>query len=70
MLDQPTVTVKIDPLGRSTVEAINFMGTSCEQATQGIEKALAGGKVNVSKVIKPEWHEQEQVGEVLHQQSW
>lgn len=70
MSEQPTITVKIDPLGRSTVEANNFTGTGCEAATQGIEKALAGGKANVSKVIKPEWHEAEQAGQEVHQKSW
>lgn len=54
-----TINVKIDPLGRATIEANGFTGTSCETATQGIEKALSGGKLEATKVIKPEWNETE-----------
>ena len=70
MSEAPTVSVKIDPLGRATVEANNFTGASCEQATDGIEKALAGSKGNVTKTYKDSWHEQEQAGQEVHNLSW
>lgn len=64
------VVVTIDALGRPSIEAIGFTGTACETATKGIENALAGGKAEVKKEIKPEWHEQEKAGQELHQRSW
>lgn len=68
-MDGQNITVKIDPLGRSTIEANGFTGNSCEAATSDIEKALTGGEVKVSKEIKPEWHETESAGQV-QEQTW
>jgi Protein of unknown function (DUF2997). len=39
---QKTITVTIQPDGHSVVEANNFKGVGCAQATQAIELALAG----------------------------
>lgn len=35
-----TITVTIDPSGKSTVEADGFTGKSCTEATLALEKAL------------------------------
>ena len=53
---QKTVTVTIDPLGNPTVEANNFNGQGCTQATESLEKALSGGKAgSLKREYKPEW---------------
>jgi len=54
-MEPKRVTVKIDQLGRPTVEAHGFQGVGCEAATKPIEGALAGGQ-GVDRVLKPEWH--------------
>lgn len=56
-MSERKISVKIDPLGRPTIEAHGFAGQGCEEATKSIEEALAGGDAQVSKVIKDEWHE-------------
>lgn len=43
----PEVRVVIGPDGSITVEAVNFTGPSCEEATRAIEQAL--GKVTERK---------------------
>jgi hypothetical protein len=39
---QKTITVTIAPDGHSVIEANNFKGQGCAQATEAIELALAG----------------------------
>jgi hypothetical protein len=57
-MSQERIKLKIDHLGRPTIEAIGFTGTSCAAATSGIEKALAGaGEGERSVVLKPEFYE-------------
>ena len=62
------VIIKIDQLGRPTIEAQNFAGVGCEAATAPIEKALAGGS-GVTRVLKPEWHNEETAAEQVRE-SW
>ncbi len=52
------ITVSISPLGASKIEAHNFSGGACTDATKAIETALAGSG-GVDRVIKPEWYEAE-----------
>lgn len=56
----PEIKVTISPLGLAKVDAQGFTGTSCADATKGIENALSGGEVSSSRVLKTEWYEQEQ----------
>ena len=48
------VVVTIRPSGKVNVEAMNFQGVGCTEATEQIEIAL-GSKVDRS--YKPEYHE-------------
>jgi hypothetical protein len=57
MTDQQTISVQIDPLGRSRIEANGFAGAGCEAATEKLEKVLSGSGFNATKTIKDEWHE-------------
>lgn len=50
-----TVEITIDPLGNPKIEAIGFNGQGCTDATEAIEKALAGGNGKVTREYKPEW---------------
>lgn len=65
---QKRITVKIDPMGNSTVEANGYNGVGCEAATSALEGALAGGK-GFSRVLKPEWqnpaHEETEIGQTV-----
>lgn len=38
------INITISPMGNPTVEAVGFIGTSCDAATKPIEDALSGGK--------------------------
>ena len=53
------VTIVIDPLGNPTVEGHNFTGTSCAEATEKIEAALAMGTGQCERTYKDSWHETE-----------
>jgi hypothetical protein len=66
--DQKKVTIKIDPLGRPTIEAHGFAGVGCEAATAPIEKALAGGNGVDVREFKPERYAEEQSEQA--RQSW
>jgi hypothetical protein len=51
------IKIKIDPVGRSTVDAVGFMGGSCKDATKNILAALgAGDPAKVKVEDKPEIH--------------
>jgi hypothetical protein len=60
-----SITVTIDPMGNPKVEANNFHGVGCEDATRPIEEALAGKNISFDRVLKPEHNategQQEQV---------
>jgi hypothetical protein len=60
------ISVKIDKLGRPTVEAIGFNGVGCTSATQGLEQALAGGNGVDVREYKPEHSNVEAEQERLH----
>lgn len=45
------IVVEIDKDGKTTVDAIGFSGTSCEDATRAIEQALGAPK---KRSLKPE----------------
>ena len=49
-----TIEVTVSPTGTITVEAVNFKGADCEQATRFLEAAL--GQVD-AKTRKPEFHQ-------------
>lgn len=68
-MTEQKLKLKIDPLGRPTVEADGFNGIGCEAATAGIEAALSSGDVKVSREIKDEWHQTEEAG-VHQEQHW
>jgi hypothetical protein len=50
----PQVIVDIDPTGNSTIEAQGVTGSSCQDLTRNIERAL--GKTT-GDVKKPEFHQ-------------
>lgn len=58
------IKITIDPMGVPKVDAIGFKGANCADATKVIEKALAGGAGEMSQVMKPEWHETEDIVQV------
>ena len=67
MTDEPRrIKVKIDPLGKPTVEAVGFMGMGCTDATAPIERALAGGSGGVTREFKQEWSQTGEAEEELN----
>lgn len=70
MSDQK-ITLTIDPMGNPKIEAFGFTGGKCANATEAIEKALAGTGKPMTRELKPEWHESEGAGnEVQQHQTW
>lgn len=57
------IAVRIDKLGRPTVEAIGFNGVGCTEATKSIEEALAGNVGIETREFKPEYDAMETEGE-------
>jgi len=55
-MSERKIIVTVDALGKPTIEAVGFNGVGCSDATKAIEMALAGGDGEVSRVLKPEWH--------------
>ncbi len=53
------VVVKIDAYGNPTIDAQNFAGVGCEQATRYLEAQLAGN-VSVDRSFKPEYYGEDQ----------
>jgi len=53
---EKTITIKIDPLGRATVDGQNFEGMECDAAMAPIERALAGDGGGSSRDDKPEYY--------------
>lgn len=68
-MSERRIKIKIDPLGRATVEAEGFAGCGCTDATKPIVEALAGGG-KVETVHKPEFFEAESAEDKIEQQSW
>lgn len=64
------IKVIIDKAGNPVIEALNFDGCGCTEATKSIEEALAGnGEVSVD--YKPEWANMEtNENEQEVEQSW
>ena len=52
---KPTIEIIIQPTGQIRVDAIDFKGADCEQATKYLEEAL--GFVG-QRQRKPEFHQQ------------
>lgn len=52
------VTVTIKPDGSTVVEANNFQGIGCKDATKQIELALAGNASNTDTKPKPDFFAQ------------
>jgi hypothetical protein len=61
------IAITIDPMGNPKVEAIGFVGTSCDAAAKPYEDALSGGKGG-ERTDKPEYSMPETQTEV--QQTW
>lgn len=63
MMTGKRIKVTIDPVGRPTIDAQGFVGTSCQAATKPIEDALAevGGELVVTE--KPELNQLDMGGE-------
>lgn len=59
------INITFDKDGNVSIEAMGFKGTSCEKATQAIEKALAGK--DFKKSLKPEYYEKEFVTNNINQ---
>ena len=53
------IKITIDQLGNPSIDALNFQGQGCKDATKLIEEALASGGGDMTSVHKPEWHETE-----------
>ena len=51
----PKIIAKIDAIGNVVLDAQDFQGVGCAEATGNLEKVLAGTAVN--KEIKPEYYE-------------
>lgn len=56
-VEEKKITVKIDPLGNTKVEAHGFNGEGCTDATKAIEDVLAGGAGGIDRQLKPEWYQ-------------
>jgi NifU-like protein involved in Fe-S cluster formation len=70
-MDGKKIEVVIDPMGNAKVEAFGFQGQGCTDATKAIETALAGGAGQVTREMKPEWHETDDANRQLEQhQQW
>lgn len=69
-MSERKITIKIDRLGRPTVEAHNFNGVGCTDATRAIESALAGSGQEPARVYKPEWANDAEQEQGVHQQAW
>jgi hypothetical protein len=50
-----TIEITVSPTGEIRIEAVGFVGTSCQQATQALEQALGTRK---HFQPKPEYHRQ------------
>lgn len=57
------IKITISPIGLAKVDAQGFTGTSCAEATKGIENALSGGQVSSTKELKTEWYATEEEGQ-------
>lgn len=51
------ITITVSPVGKVSIDTEGFVGQSCQTATAGLEKALAGGNGEIDRVLKPEWAE-------------
>lgn len=60
-MNQKEIEIKIDQLGRPTIEAIGYKGVGCTDATAALEKALNGSGTKDRK-YKPEATQQVQTG--------
>lgn len=52
MPPKQTITIEIDPAGKTTIEAHGFQGQGCLAATQYLEEAL--GTPARERILKPE----------------
>lgn len=58
-----SMTVIVDGMGQTTVEAHGYVGGKCKQATAPLTGALIGGSADESKV-KPEFYQADNVHKV------
>lgn len=68
-MDRKRIIVSIDRVGNPTIEALNFSGCGCAEATKGIENALAGTGDGRNVTLKPEYYEVEQASQEITE-SW
>ena len=66
-MDGKKVTITVDALGRPKVEAHNYTGDSCVEATRKIEEGLASGE-GFRREFKEEWHNSEEETETNTQE--
>lgn len=62
--NQRKVSLVIDQLGRTKIEAHGFAGVGCEAATAPLEKALSGGNGVDVREFKPERYQEDQTAQV------
>ena len=60
------IKITISPMGNPKVEALGFVGASCDAATKPIEDMLAG-KGGGHREMKPEYYQTE---DATQTQSW
>ncbi len=58
------ITVTIDNMGQTTVEASGYTGGTCVKATAPLTQALIGGNPEES-TKKPEFYQPDAIGKVL-----
>lgn len=68
MTGQRKVVVTIDQMGNAKIDAQNFVGVSCDAATQPIEQALSGAAAVEVRDNKMEYYSQGT--EIEQQQTW
>jgi len=51
---KPTIEIIVQSTGELRIDALNFKGADCEQATQYLEEALGAVR---QKTRKPEYHQ-------------
>lgn len=59
-MNQKKITIKIDPVGRSTVDAEGFVGGTCTDATKALEEALGANPDLSERDLKSSYYEQEE----------
>ena len=59
-----TITITVDPQGRTKVETQGFTGGTCREASRFVEQALG---TRTAETLTAEYHQGQQAGEELRQ---